>query len=394
MRLIFLCLLLPGFAFSQQTLNAEQFFALNLSDQNKAGSPIREAINFPWIDRYELRTETHDFDLDQQEYTLRLSPSSRKIRKAQKALYETKRHSPDFDGQEIYCDFLLALHLDWLSLFILSEQQSVMDKLLVLLNDKQTIYLKMAETLEFDPQNLLKLQKEKSDIEIELHELKLEQDFLLSRYDIHDHELDFGDFATIEKISAYLDKSLLTDQTQANLTQAETAYKKELLIKEIELESAEKKRLLDFVQVKYNGPNSDLLEERLSVGLGLQLSTSGSSKLKMQELQIEKEELDRKLERNQWKQQEKLNTLSHQLQTDIQAFLHFQNVMTTEKDQLESLSNKIAQKEGISPLFLLDVAERHLSMKSKSLNKKEDVLRNFLKFLHQSGEMCQSDFVN
>lgn len=393
MRLSIFFLLLPFVCLSQQTITAEQFFSLGLSNFEPIEKTAGERVNFPWIDRYELRTETSDFDFDKQEYTFRVSPSTAKIRSAQKAYYEAMRNAPDFEGQEIYCDLVLSLHIDWLSLFILQENQSILDDLAVILNDKQTIYERMAGTYEFDPEKLVKLQTEKSDIQISLNQLELERDYLLNHYDLQDQELDFGDFITVEAMSTWLANNLLS-LNESGMADQETAYKKQLLLKEMELESSENKRLIDFVQLKYNGPHSDALQERVSIGLGFQLSKSGSQKLKMQELQIEQEELNRKSERNMQENQEKLSTLENKLQSDIQAFFHFQKIMEEERAQLQKLSGQIAQKEGSSPLFLLDIEERHLAMKLKSLNQKEDLLRDYLRYLQQSDKMCQSEFVN
>lgn len=394
MRLFIFFLLLPSICLAQQTINAEQFFALGLSGLEQVAKPNGRKVRFPWIDQYEFRTETRDFDLDKQEYTFRVSPSTAKIRKAQKAFYEELKNAPALEEQEIYCDLLLSLHIDWLSLFMLNEHKSVWHERAVILQDKQTLYDKMGGTDDFDPEKLVKLQTEKSDIEIELNKIELEWDYLLNQYSMQDQEIDFGDFTTVEAISAYLTNTILPAKDESGFVDSETAYKKQLLIKEIELESSENKQLIDFVQLKYNGPHSDDWQERLSIGLGFQLSKSGSQKLKMQELQIEQEELNRQAERLIQEKQEKLNTLENKLQSDMQAFFHFQKTMQEERTQLQDLSSKISQKEGTSPLLLLDIEERHLSMTIKLLNKKEDLLRDYLKYLHQSGKMCQADVVN
>jgi hypothetical protein len=331
--------------------------------------------------------------MDKQEYTFRLSPSTAKIRHAQKAFYEEMMNAPDFDGQEIYCDLILSLHIDWLSLFILDKNRSALDELEVILSDKQTIYERMVGTYEFEPEKLVNLQTEMSDIEIARNKLKLELDYLLNKYNLQNQELDFSDFITVEAISEYLENNLIS-LNEFEYVDLESEYKNQLLIKEMELETSEKKQLVDFVQLKYNGPHTDDLQERLSVGLGFQLSNSGSQKLKMQELQIEQEELNRKSERRIKEKQAKLIILENKLLTDIQAFFHFQQTMQEERTLLKNLSNKISEKEGTSPLFLLDIEERHVDTKIKSLNKKEDLIKDYLKYLYQSDKVCQSDFSN
>jgi len=393
MRLFIFFLVLPSICLSQQTINAEQFFALGLSNFEQIEQSTGESVNFSWINQYELRTETRDFDLAQQEYTIRVSPSTAKIRSAQKAFYEAMRNTPDFEGQKIYCDHLFSLHNAWLSLFILQENKNILNELAILLNDKQSIYRKMMRAYELDPEKLVKLQMEKSDLAVTINKLQLEWEYLLEKYSLQNQEIDFDDFITVEAVYAYLTNHILS-LNKSEMVDLEIEHEKQLLVKEIELESSENKQLIDFVQLKYNGPHSDNLQERLSVGLGFQLSTSGSQKLKMQELQIEQEELNRESERKIKEKREELITLENKLQSAIQSFFHFQKIMKNERTQLQILSSQITQKEGTSPLFLLNIEERHLSMKIKSLNKKEDLLQDYLEYLQKSDKMCQPDFVN
>lgn len=393
MRVFIFFLLLPYICISQQTIDAEQFFTLGLSNFKQIEQATGSEVDFPWIDQYEFRTETRDFDLAQQEYTVRLSPSTAKIRNAQKAYSEIIRNTPDFEGQEIYCDYVSSLHSDWLSLFILQENRSILNKLSILLNDKQSIYEKMLGSYEFDPEKLVSLQTEKSDLAISINKLQLEWDYLLTKYGIQDQAIDFNDFITVKAVYAYLLSNILS-ANESGMLDLEIEHEKQLLMKEIELESSERKQLIDFVQVKYNGPHSDEWQERLSVGLGFQLSKSGKQKLKMQELQIEQEELNRESERKVQEKKEELIVLENKLQSDIQSFFHFQKVMEEERTQLQNLSKRIAQKEGTSPLFLLNIEERHLSMKIKSLKKREDLFQDYLEYLQESDRMCEGGFVN
>ena len=366
---------------------------LGLSSFEQDEKSVPEKVNFPWIDKYELRTETRDFDFEEQEYTVRISPSSAKIRNAQKVLYNEWKNAPDFEGQKIFCDYLFSLHFDWLAFYIIKENQSVLDELIILLNDKKTIYEKMMTTYEFDLEKMVKLQTDKSDLEIAKHKLDLEWDYLLKKYNIQDVEIDLTGFITVETILEQLTNDLLFSNT-SELVDVESEYKKALLNKEIELELSEQKQVADFLQFRYNGPHSDALEERLSVGLGFQLSNLGSRKLKLHELQIEQEELDREAERTIQEKKANLQALEDKLEKGISIFFHFQEIMKAERTQLQNLSSRITQKEGTSPLLLLEIEERHLSMKIKSLRQEEDLLKDYLECLRQSGKMCEPDAVN
>ena len=393
MRLSVFFLLLPSICFAQQTIDAEQFFATGLAGFEQMEKPAGEKVHFPWIEKYDVRTETRDFDAGKQEYTFRLSPVTPGMRKAQKSLYEEMRNAPDVDGMEIRCDRALTLHEDWLTLFMLRESERAMNEWAVVLKDKQTILEKMVGTLDFDPEKLVKLQTERSDLNFALDRLRLEREYLLEKYGLRDGEIDFGNFATVETVFEYL-------ESNSNLTAGpgldglEMEHKKQLVLREMAVESSEKKQVLDFVQFRYNGPHSDPFQERFSVGMGFQLNNSGNQKLKMQELQIEKEALTLKAERDSRKRQEQLNTLANELRRDVRAFLQFQNTLDAEREQLQSLGSAISRKEGTSPLFLLDIEERHISMKMKALDKQESLLRDYLEYLHLSEDMCGTDVVN
>ena len=93
-------LLLPAFSHAQPTIDADYFFsnAIDQIDLYVSFDTYRTYV--PWIEKYELRTETRDLALNNQEYTFRVSPSTFKIRKAQKDLLRLRNNAPDFQYQE------------------------------------------------------------------------------------------------------------------------------------------------------------------------------------------------------------------------------------------------------------------------------------------------------
>lgn len=276
---------------------------------------------------------------------------------------------------------------------VVPENLQVMEDMMAVLADKQTIYERMLGTYQVELEKLMSLQTQQSDFEISFNKLKLERDYLLNKYQLQGVELDFSNFVGVEEVSQFLANNILSTDIDG-LVDQETEFEKQLLIREIELETSENRQLIDFVQVKYNGPHTDFLRERLSVGLGFQLSNAGDKRLKMQELQIEQEELNRETERDIREDQAKLTDLELKLRSDIQAFFHLQEVMQKERAQLQRLGNDMSQKEGVSPLILLDIEERHYTMKLESLEEMEDLLADYLTYLEESNKMCGPGVVN
>lgn len=59
-----------------QPLSSDAFFREALQGLSAAEIIQVNPVDFPWLEGLDLRTETRDFDLDQQEITLRISPST------------------------------------------------------------------------------------------------------------------------------------------------------------------------------------------------------------------------------------------------------------------------------------------------------------------------------
>ena len=392
MRFIFFYLL-PFSLWSQQVIDSEAFFTAGLESYVDVATSSNKSINFPWIEKYDFRTETRDSEFDRQEYTARFSLSTPRIRNAQKALYDQLRTAPDSKGLEMACDRMMRIHNDWLTLYIINENKNLFQNFLNILDDKQLIYEKMVGILDIDPEKLLKLKADRTDLKISLNDLRVRQKYLLLQYGFVFTEIDFDDFVAIDTITKdFLVPDLSTSGVK--FQDVETEHKKSLLDKEIALVNAEQKKVLDFVQVKYTGPHSDLIKERISVGLSLQLSNSGSKKLKIQELKIKQEELNVTSKRNSNEIDRELEEVTINLQKDIETYSYYSDVIQDEGNELRILSENISQSQGTSPILLLDIKQRSLSLKLDLLVIKKELLEDYLVYLLKSEKLCEMDGVN
>ena len=382
--------------FAQQNINTQTFFNKGLEelkDQTSTSphSSIKSPLKFPWIEEYQLRTESRDFKLREQEYTFRISPSNFKKRKALKDLSKHLYQKPDFERQEIYCDGIADLYADWLGLYLIQENLQILANLNQILEDEQKVYEKMLGALEVDLNKLVKLQTDKSDIAIAVNELQLEEALIRKKYGLEEAQLNFADFVGIADIERRLQGDDLGVQVLAD---PERAYEKEFLERELEVEKGEKKQILDFVQFRYRGPHQDDFAEKMSMGLGLQFPKSSNQKLKMAELKLELEELELEEKRQQEEVEVETAENKEQLLMRLQSYQFYQKTTIEERASLQNLGTKIAQQQGFNPLLLLDIEERHLETQVKSLKKREAIFYDFLQYLEESNRMCGEEFVN
>jgi hypothetical protein len=388
MRLIPLFLVLPLFSTAQNTLNFEQFLAIAQKDAALVQNPNALDVKFPWIDKYEFRSETNDFDWQRQEYTVRISPSSPGIRKAQKQYYEQLKQAPAMEELGDRCEDFLELHDDWISLFTSYKKEEILDEWDSLLNKKLQIAQQMAEAFNLDPEKLLDIQSEISDLKLFRSKIKTERDFLIDKYQIGNYRLIFDDLISLDSIKGYLEKIAVQSQNSSPEIQA-LLQEQQMLESEMDLEKSEQRKVVDFLQLKYNGPNDDPWKERLSVGIGLQLSNSGSQKLKMQKLQIEQEELKRKTERKIHRQQEEIEWLKYKLERNIRVYREYYAVVEEEIEKQRAYGKKATQGKNYSPLYLLTAESKKLKSEMELLKMQEDIFKLYYLLMKENGQLCQ-----
>lgn len=378
---------------AQSPIDASQFFARALAGSDTTG--VADEVNrirFPWIEAYDLRMRTNDFDANKNEYTVRFTPNSIQKRKAQQALSDHLNKEPDFGQQEAFCDQLSDVYEDWLSLYVIHEKTQLLRALDTVIKDRRRVFEKMAGAYDFDFKELLQLQTAENDLQITLHELSLEEDRLRAAYSIASNDpFDFGRFVDMQALQTRLG---IRPADSLSSKAAKIQYEQELLSKELALEIAESKQIFDFAQIRYEGPRTDLFQERLSLGIGLRIPHSGNSLIKIQELELKRKALAREQARDAIQRKQDLNNLQQKLIRDISAFSFYQQTIAAERTQLQNLGNQIARKEGFDPILLLDIEERHIETRLKAFRKFEEILVDYLRYLEESGRLCRETGMN
>ena len=391
MRLALIIIFWPFFCFSQDTIDVEHFFSIGLSKHIQGKNIDAKTVNFPWIEEYEFRTETSDFEPEKQEYLFRISPSTPRKRKAQSDLLEHIVSAPDFNNNEQYCDRLYSIYSDWITLQNLQAESEAFEDLIIIIQDRQRIYDRLIDIYQFDFEKLIELQGEISDVQIALKNIELSRSQLFKKYNL---PLSFVDKRSLIEVDDITDFLISNNFTSEVYLDAKSNYELELIDKEIELEMAEQNQFFDFAQIRYDGPHDDLLSERLSVGIGLRLATSGNRKLKIQELQLDQHDIELQNERRMHRRLERTNAAKQKLLADIQAYDFFKKVVGAERNKLITLGAQISSKEGFEPLVLLDIEQRYVSTRLQKLNMEEDIYSDYIKLLRLHGNICQNQDIN
>ena len=379
--------------FAQNKVTSQAFFEKSISTLVQDNVLSYETIRFPWLEEVQLRTETRDFDFVRQEYTLRLSPSTRAIIKAQQALWAHEQAAPDEQASQADREVVLQLYVDWVSMYVLSEEQKLLADYEKILSDKKTIIEKQLGIGKVDIKGLIDLTTSRNKMKQSAFELGAELDEILSVYDADASALDYSDLISQDEIEKNL-ATLTIELMSENHTDLELLYDVEGVQKEIALEEAESRQYFDFLQLRYRGPHDDLFAERASIGLGIQWPNSGNRKLKIAQLKLEQQEIEQEYRYESAEMKSRINGAITELHTKLAIAQHFQQLSEEENRELEILSSLVKKKAGYDPLLLFDILEHQVDSRLSMLKYEEDVLLEYIKLLSLSGRLAQSPFVN
>ncbi len=207
---------------------------------------------------------------------------------------------------------------------------------------------------------------------------------LLANYNLQAVNLTFEDMVGLEQLP-----SRLTGAATA-VTDPKTVYELNQVIRELALEQAEQKQYIDFAQLRYQGPHSDLLQERLSVGIAFQLPNSGNQRLKVRELELEREILGREAEQENKEWQLAYEQSVREWLLDFQYYENVRQTYTEEQLELARISEQLRRKEGFNPLPLLSIKERSLRNELQQLRNAAQLYEDYLDLRELMGSLCQA----
>lgn len=388
---IIILFLLPACAIAQ-AVNSDVFFQNVLQDLTEAEVLQIDAVHFPWVEELIVRTETRDFDLGRQEYTLRVKPGSIKKRRAQAALLDHYKNLPDEESLDRYGDVVLNLYSDWISLYFQRQLVLTYDSLQMVWKDKRQVLNKKIGALDVDFDELKDLEIDKNRLSQAQFELGLERAGLLARYDLSEENLDFDELLSLEEIEQRLARDVLSG-AGARLDD-KLSFEKAEIEKELALEQAEQRDYFDFVQFRYRGPHGNPFEEKLAVGLGFNLENDGNRKLKVARLMQEKRVLDREAKDDYQKRSLEANQVRGELQMSLKIAQHFIELKRAERENLSEIERLVKKKNGFDPMLILEIKEHQLKERLKEIRYKQDIYFDYIKFLSTTSQLSRLPFQN
>lgn len=350
--------------------------ALDLSTEETLDTEERDKIAYksPFIRRWNVRMDTDEFELERQEYELRGDLSSRAIRKYQNRLYSSYQAELDLERSKTLRPNVKTIYEAWLDAFFVKKALDLNESILPFLEDQRLMLSKIGIDGEVAVYDYLDVQRK-----LELLTWNIEK----AERIIDTLRVDGASIVSIDQLSANVEALRLKLQ----LTYPEY-YEDQLDLRRIEdeygLEEARTNKVLDFVRINYNGPHTDLWEERVSIGVAMNIGRSEKRELDLVELKF-----DQELELEQIKQRQ----IDYRQETET-ALLKFRkandayNSFVSLLGRLESFS-VLADKQRPSNkrdiIKWLDLKIEEIKAQHELIELEENVYNAYLAWLDANG---------
>jgi hypothetical protein len=353
-------------------------------------------LTTPLIDEVQFRTETRDFDLERQQYAVRVSPNSIGQKKYSKAYYQNMIAEFDTRWNEalnkaLRDRYLLLIDLIKTRRYLAAQQQQQL-----VLEDRITVLKKNTTAVGFNYQDLIDAENNYQKSLLDM--IDLEQDE--ARYQQQAMEmlgvnspLVINDSGLVDV--AYIDRWLTrlpgaTDSTNINMTRNQNN------LRQIELEyleeRAQSKNVLDFVQAEYRNDEREGVIEDFRIGVGLNLPVTKSSQAKLNRLSLERLEQENDLQTYKLNLQRELDISRSKLEVLIRKY-ETVNAFIKSSDTENSLQ-KYLSIDGISPLTLLGVQESIIDNELRLYSLEKDIFQEYINLLDKTGLLVQRPLID
>ena len=345
-----------------------------------------ERLHQPIIPRLSLRTETDEFKLNQQEYSIRAQTGSfshnklqNNINKLNKEEWQIRKRKQI--AEQLYKKYNNIVKLVGLSLKIKAQKDYISSivKQLELLNLKSGTGSNVNFEKHLDIN--LKLLNAKSDLEDLTIKLNTVQDEIKINQDIDSQFVQFISNEQIVAISneAYDPKSQTYHALlENNLSKQQFEFKQDI---------KDANKPLDYIQIHYHDDPIDLVNQKLTLGAGFRIPMMNSNKKIKDEYELKRLNLNMDYFEENEKAIRELADLKYQMKRKQTLF---SNLEANRQFILQKFNPETwALQELADPVFIAEIRFQLSKINCDLATTRADILNLYVHYLFSSGRLFQ-----
>lgn len=345
-------------------------------NSNKFSLPIIEELN--------VRTETRDWMLNRQQYNLRVSPYSLGERRASQRLHDHWAKELDLLKLSQIEEVVSRVHQDWIDIQMNYIEISHYENKIEYLNDIEIVLTKeSSENVELLTQllevrnKIVRTNQNISEKQRNIESLSTQIKSLLAVND----EISIQ----AQNLDVYIDAArIVVINNEESINSYSDLFELEAIDRELELEKAEAAKVLDFVQMQYSGPHDDDLEERISLGVSLNIPYKSNQNLSIAKLKIEKEVELMKQEISKKESINKLSRIKEKINFKITQYDESSRVIADAHKRNDILIESLKKESTINPKIILQNEIAKVADQIELSKIKAQIIEYYLEYLSES----------
>ena len=339
---------------------------------------------WPWVEKFEIRTETERLQTQRQEFLFRTSfmGFSRKKFEFLKHQSYVKKENLAIQKESYekrFETFLTAVDR-------LQTQAEWNDKLLWrdFYKSTDSLYvLQMSIGLRIDVYDFLKNREEWLEVIQSVREDSALIAQALQSAGLSGHTIELSNLIKPDSMNRKLASLTVEERHHPLLSDKESEIM--YLENDYKVEKAKENKILDFAQLRYSVREDLLFENRFSVGVGLTIPWNGSSKLKYQEIKVKQTEAS-------WKLKTEKSSLSEQLEHQKNVFKlayeTYRMYQSAEEDPAWlAVKEKVTNAGLLKPEEILALKKFVLKRNEKTTKLYYTMLKAYLEAIYLAGSL-------
>ncbi len=371
------------FLYGQQEVTIDDIVA-KVYEQNTESTA--DTYKLPWIEELNVRSETRDWKLRKQSYSLRLRPVSLGERRASSQLYNSWQQELVYLKLDEVYDQVADIHELWIDQDFISRQIELKKQIVALLSDVEKVNTKQS-LIDANKLSLLLavksriakinngiiLDQKRRDDKLRAISGQVQGDYILEA-----DSIDVKGYIQSAKESLLAtNRPYISNSDMLDL---------QVLRNEMELEKAENNRVLDFVSLEYRGPHDNYLEERLSLGMSFNLPFFNGNQLSIAKIKVEQEQEQYKIEKVKQESLAKLTEIKESIFSNVYEYDSYNKLYSKiEAENLQLISN-MERQAIINPSIKLNHRIQVIENKLSLLKIQESIVKNYLEYLKATDE--------
>ncbi len=355
-----------------------------------------DPFKMPFLEKIEFRTNTDEWDIKRQQYTVRTSFNGWKERKYYKELQEQFIKSNTLETVILLNEKISTAYFTYLDYYFGHRLKALKLKEKFILEDKLKIYDILAKSNnDFKVSDLIGTEDDFYEVELELLELEAKNVMYQELFGIRNKENEdnvidtsgFISFAKMYSVYESLDNNI-EKHPKISLLKSE---EEERFI-EYELEESKTKKILDYAQIRYAGRDNLNLAREFSVGVGIRIPMKGGAVVDLKELELEM-------------LQDENKTLSEKMEMEKEMYVSEKKINELIKrknrieEQIKNTRIRFSQENfrhlaTKDPLALLRVKESQVSREIDIIELEYEIYFHYLLSLELNGKFIERPLIN